>query len=373
MPPVTFDIWDQAALTAQIQRKITIGRENLPSLADQIAPMNDVRERQLKFRVIEVDAFGIGQLRAPDGDPKLWRSSTRVREELIELALPDEMERISEAVLDKLDSTDPLIRMSAGADVVTRGAILAARSFRRVEKMRWDAFLKGYVDLDYEDSGLRVTYDIPNANFVDVSGTAPWTDTSTDIIGQLRGWQKQLADTIGAFGTRFHMNSDTWELVFNNAPIRALLSSWGRSVMIPTGQAEVASLLRGGIGDQGTDAPAAQIIIYDGGFRDVGSDAAAAAAGNNTALGNSTLTKWLPYGKVLITTDYTLPETGEQIADTPNGRVRVATGYNSAVWKQGPAAETILNPISKNEMLRYARANIPRLLIPEAFLVATVA
>lgn len=368
MPPVTFDIWDQAALTAQIRRKITTGKENLPSLGDVIAPLQDVRERKLKFRIIEVDAFGIGQLRAPDGDPKLWRTSQRVREEMIELALPDEMERISEDILDRLDSTDENIRLTAGADVVTRGAVLAARSWRRVERMRWDAFLKGYVDLDYDDSGLRLTYDIPNDHFV-TAGTL-WTDTvNADIVSQLRGWQKKIADDVGAYGTRIYMNSDTWELVSNNAKIAAKLSSWGRSLLIPSGVAEVASLLRGGQGDV-TGSPSTQIIIYDGGYRDVGSDVA--GTGTNLVLGDSTLTKWIPYGKVLITTEPNLPETGEQIADTPNGRVRVATGYNSAVWKQGPAAETILHPISKNEMLRYARANIPRILIPEAFLVATV-
>lgn len=366
MPPILFDRFDSAALSFQIQRSLETGLEKLPSLADQIAPFEDVRDRSVKFRRVEVDAFGVGQLRAPDASPRLWRTTHRIREELIDLALPDEMEHISEDTLAKLDSSDPLVQMSGGVDLITRGQVLARRSARRVEKMRWDAFLKGYVDLDYEDSGERITFAVPNDHFVDVTGTGPWTTTSTDIVSQIRGWQKKVADDIGEYGTQIHMNSDTWELVFNNAPIRDLLSSWGRSLMVPTGTTEVASLLRGGTGDE-TTAPRTQIIVYDGGFRDVGT------ATGNLGLGMSQITKWIPYGKVLITTPYVLG-TGERIADTPNGRVRVASGYNSATWVQSPQAETVLQADPPHdEFLRYARANIPRLLIPEAFFVATVA
>ena len=77
---MNLDIWDQAALTAQVVRRLKTKKENLPSLADQIAPFQEVRERRLKMRVVEVDAFGVGQLRAPDGDPKLFRTTQQVRE-----------------------------------------------------------------------------------------------------------------------------------------------------------------------------------------------------------------------------------------------------------------------------------------------------
>lgn len=369
MAPLTLDRWDSAALSFQIKRKITTGKEELPSLADSIAPFNDVRDRSVKFRIVEVDAFGIGQLRAPDASPRLWRTTQRVREELLDLALPDEMEHISEDTLAKLDSIDPIIQLTGGADLVTRGAVLAERSARRVEKMRWDAFLKGYIDLDYEDSGARWTFAIPNDHFVDVSGSGPWTTASTDIIAQIRGWQKKIADDVGAYGTRIHMNSDTWELVFNNTVVRTLLSSWGRSLMIPSGTAEVAALLRGGTGDQ-TDSPQTKIIVYDGGYRNV--VGGGAVPPGNTSLGDAQLTKWLPYGKVLITTEYNLPGVGP-IADTPNGRVRIKSSANQAQWVQSPAAETVLQTMPPHdEFLRYARANVPRLLVPEAFLVATV-
>jgi hypothetical protein len=358
MPPATFDIWDQAQLTAQTVRALKTTKENLPSLGDQIAPYVDVRERRLKLRIVEVDAFGVGQLRAPDGDPKLFRTTQRVREELVELALPDEMERISEDILDKLDSTDPIIKLSAGADVVTRSAVLAERSIRRVERMRWEAFLNGYITLDYDNNtDRRVLFNLPGSHKV-TAGTL-WSDTvNADIIGQVRAWQKVVSDDVGEYALWLHMNGDTWEYVYNNQKIRALLSTYGRSLLVPT-MDEVSKLFREG----------SRVIIYDGGYRDVGANG---TPGTNLSLGDSQLTKWLPNGRVLLTTaNYKV--NGTQIADTPNGRVRIATGYNQAVWKQGPQAETILHPISKNEMIRHARANITRLLIPEAFFVATVA
>lgn len=359
MPNTTFDIWDQAQLTHNVKRALTTGKENLPSLAAQIAPLVDVQSRKVKYRVAEVDAFGIGQLRAPDGNPKLYRSSITYRDEYVELGLPDEMERISEDTMLKLQSTDPLISASGGVDVITRGRVLALRNARRIEKMRWDAFLTGKITLDYEDSDYQIDFGIPATHIV-TAGTL-WTDTANaDIIANIRAWQKVVADDIGEYALKIHMNTNTWEYVYNNAKIAAKLSSWGRGLMVPT-KDEVAALFRDG----------SEIIIHDGGYRDVGVALGANASKPNSSRGDSNLTKWLPDGKVLLTTNYSVQ--GEPIADTPSGQVMIATGYNSAEPRQGPQAETLLDPFSKNTFLRYASAAIPRLRLPEAFFVATVA
>lgn len=359
MPVTTFDIWDQAQLTRVVERSLTTSRENAPSLADTIAPKADVQARKVKYRITEVDAFGIGQLRAPDGNPKLYRSSISYRDEYVELALPDEMERISEDTMLKLLSTDKKIKDSGGVDVTTRGKILAMRNWRRIEKMRWEMFLTGKVTLDYEDSDNQLDFALPATHII-TAGTL-WSDlVNADIITQVRGWQKLLADDIGEYGLMLHMNTDTWELVYNNAKIAAKLSTWGRGLMVP-GKDDVGRLFR-----EGTE-----IVIYDGGYRDTGPTLNNQTTPNRSR-GDVNLTKWLPYGKLLITTkDYKVG--GEPIADTPNGQVMIATGYNSAEPRQGPQSETILDPISKNTLLRYASAAIPRMLIPEAFAVVTVA
>lgn len=348
MPVTNFDIWDSAQLTGMVQRSLTTSKENTPSLAEQIAPFVDVQARKVKFRISEVDAFGVGELRAPDGNPRLYRSAMTWRDEMIELALPDEMERISEDTMLRLQSSDPNIKNAAGIDVVTRGTILGIRNYRRVEKMRWQMILTGKVKLDYDDSGAEIDYGIPPDHFVNPSTV--WTDTTNaDIVAHVRAWQKKLGDDAGQQGLHMYMNSDTWDLVYNNAKIRALLSSYGRSLLVPTRE-DVARLFR-----EGT-----QITIYDGGYRDTGA----------TGRGDSSLTKWLPDYYVLFTTDLVMD--GFRVADTPNGQVMIATGYNSATAVQGPASETILDPISKNTFLRYARAAIPRLLQPECLLIAKV-
>ena len=359
MPITTFDIWDQAQLTHAVQRALTTGKENVPSLAAQIAPLTDVQSRKVKYRISEVDAFGVGQLRAPDGNPQLYRSSITYRDEFVELALPDEMERISEDVMLRLQSSDPNIKASAGVDVVTRGKILAERNRRRIEVMRWEAILTGKVTLPYLDSNYQIDFGLP-ATHVVTAGTL-WSDTTNaDIISQIRGWQKVVADDIGHYATKIHMTSNTWDYVYNNAKIAAKLSTWGRGLMVPSSREEVASLFRDG----------SEIVIYDGGYRAEGVKLGADSTKPNSSRGDANLTKYLPDGKVLLTTDYVID--GEPIADTPNGQVMVATGYNTADVRQGPQAETLLDPMSHNTFLRYGSAAIPRIRLPEAFLVATV-
>ena len=123
--------------------------------------------------------------------------------------------------------------------------------------MRWEAFLNGYITLDYDNNqNRRVTFGMPSGNKV-TAGTL-WSDTANaDIVSQVRGWQKTVADQIGEYGLWIHMNSTTWEYVYNNAKIRALLSTYGRSLLVPTME-EVGKLFRDGT----------QIKIYDGGYRD---------------------------------------------------------------------------------------------------------
>jgi len=348
MPQTTFDIWDTAQLTHMVERRLTVGKENTPSLGDRLAPFVDVQSRKVKYRVAEVDAFGIGKLRAPDGNPQLYRSSMTYTDQLVELALPDEMERIDEDTMLRLNSSDENIRRSAGADVITRGSILALRNYRKIEAMRWEMFLTGKVTLDYDDSNVQIDFGLPADH--QVIPTIAWTNTqAANIVDQVRAWQKKVADDVGHLALHIYMNSTTWEYVYNNKGIRDLLSTWGRSLMVPTRE-EVARLFH-----EGTT-----IEIYDGGYRPEG------AVGR----GDSSLTKWLPDGYVLMTTDHIID--GQRIADTPNGQVLVSTGYNSAEPRQGPASETILHPVSHNTFLRYARAAIPRMLVPEAFFVADV-
>jgi hypothetical protein len=357
-----FDPWDQAQLTHLIRRQLTYGRENIASLADTIAPKLDVQSRRVKFKIVAPDAFGVGQLRAPDADPKLTRSSFSREERVIDLALPDEMERVSEDIQQKLASTDENIKDSGGLDLITRGAILAERNRRAVERMRWQAFLTGKVTTNYDETQSDATIDFGLMPSHVVDAATPWTDiAASDPVQEVRAWQKQMADDIGFYGLKIHMNSTTWEKVLENEKLMGMVSTnSSREYRIAT-KADFQALLYEG----------SEVVIYDGGYREPGSDKNPDGSSRGLqSYGFNSMTPWIPDGKVLITTPYQID--GEKIADTPDGLVAVATGYNSIDWRQGAQAEQIIHPISKNIFLRYGRAAIPRLRVPEAFFVADV-
>jgi hypothetical protein len=347
---LNWNIFDQAALTNVINYPILTAQENEPTLGEQIAPSVDVQSREVKINVRDVHAFGKGQLRAPGASPALYEPKVSLREEVIELAILSEEHRINDEDYLALKSTDENYRKKAGLSIVERGNILAIRNRRLADVHRWDAF-SGETVLTYPNgSSLTVDYGFPSGH-KPTAGTL-WSDTTnSDPIADLKAWQKLSAVEIGHYGTQIHMSSDTWDYILENEKIAEYLTGSDRGLYVVR-KDDVLALLRDGT----------QIIITDAGYRD---------EGVGTARGVNTLTRYLPQGKVLITTPYTIE--GERIADTPNGQVIVSTGYNSVAIRQGPQAEVLLEQRSKTHMLRYESAKIPRILHPGAFVYATVA
>src|SRR5262245_16037534 len=136
----TFDVWDQAILTDLITKPLTRATETQDFLGEQIAPLEGFEGTIAKLRVQDVKPFGKAQFRAPGATPPFFKPAVTWREELIGLALPDEMEEIDEETWMKLESSDENIRASAGLDLVRRGNILRLRNERAAEWMRWQAF-----------------------------------------------------------------------------------------------------------------------------------------------------------------------------------------------------------------------------------------
>jgi len=81
-------------------------------------------------------------------------------------------------------------------------------------------------------------------------------------------------------------------------------------------------------------------------------------------------TRYLPIGKVMVTTPYAIE--GERIAQTLNGQVDISKAFDSAEPVMGPANEIILNHMDKNRYLRQAGTRIVQVLHPECFLTLTV-
>lgn len=351
-----FDIWDQALLTDLVVKPLQAQFEDQPFLGAQIAPIKSIQSRIAKLQVASVKPFGKGQFKAPDATPPLYKPDMQWREEVIELALLEEMERISGEDWLRLSSGDEMTRKAAGVDLVDRGRILQIRNERLSEWMRWQVFLNGVVTIPYDGgrSALQIDYGFA-AGHKPVAGTL-WSDTTnSDPIADLETWSSLLADDSGFHGVKCHMTSKTWNYIVKNAKIKALLTDSSRRLMRPT---------REDINELATSFSAKiDFIINDNGYRDEGSSAEPA--------GLTTRTKYMADNKILLTTEYSVD--GMNIAETLDGQVLVVEGFNNLAIRQGPQSETILDPMSKNQFFRQASARMVRVNMPECFLVARVA
>jgi len=347
-----FDLWDQAVLTDLVNKPIVTQFEDQPQLGAQIAPSKSIPARNARLRVYEAKAFGIGQFKAPDATPPLVKFDQTWREETIELALLEEMERISGEDWLKLNSSDDNISRSAGVSLVDRGKMLQLRNERLTEKMRWDAFKGGQLTISYDkdQTDLFIDYGFLSGH-TPTAGTL-WSDTTNaDPIANIKTWSDVIADSSGYYGLRVHMGSKVFnDYLVPNAKIKALLTDTSRSLKIPTRE-DILALLR-----DGTD-----IVLYDNGYRAEGA----------TDRGKTSLTRFLPEDHILITTEYVIE--GENIADTLDGQVLVSNSYNSVAIQQGSQSEVILDHLSKNHFFRVASARIPRIIHPECLLYAKVA
>lgn len=356
----TFDVWDQALLTHVIQRPPQgmapgAAEDTSDRLGEQIAPFQSIPGRNAKIRVAELRPFGTGQFRAPDATPPMFKPAVTWSETILELVLIDEMERIQEEDWMKLNSADENIARSAGVSLVDRGRILKLRNQRATEKLRWQAFA-GQVVVTYPTgSPLLVDYGLPAGH--KPTASTLWSDTTNaDPVADIQAWSELIAADSGFYGRIAHMNSKTYDYLVRNTKIKNQINfyaSGANSILRPRRE-DILNLFT-------SFATDVQIRIYDNGYR---------AEGVST-FGVGSITKYLPDGKVLLTTDYSLD--GTRIADTLDGQVTVSSGYNSVDIRQGEQAEIMLDHLAKWHYLRYASARIPRLIIPEAFVWATVA
>jgi hypothetical protein len=364
MPLEVFDIWDQGLLTNIIKRPPDgmapgAAEDATPVLGEQIAPLKPVNTRNVKVRVNELKPFGTAQLRAPDATPALYKPKLAWSEVELELILIDEMHRIMEEEWMKLNSNDENYRLSAGVDLVTRGRALRLRNQRQTEKMRWEAFSGQAVFTYPTGDKLYVDYGLPAGHKPTV--TVPWTDTTNaDPVSDVQAWSEVLAADSGFYGNKVHMNSKTYNYLILNAKIKSNVNFYaaGANSINRPRREDILNLFT-------SFATNVEIVIYDNGYKP---ESTADTFG--AAYGVGSITKYLPDGYVLMTTDYNLD--GVPIADVPDGLVSVTTGYNTTAIRQGEQAEVMLDDLAKTYFLRYASARIPRLLIPEAILYAKV-
>ena len=346
------DILDQAALTDSIVGPVETEMEMAPFLGEQMAPMFDVDNQYVSMRVEDIHAYGIGQFRAPEGAVPLMDITGREeREELIELAHLDEMHRISPIRWERLNSNDDRVAGREARKLIEIGQILERRNERLTEWMRWQAF-SGQLTIEYQqrDTALVIDYPLPAGH--KPTAAVPWTDlVNSDPINDMRTWQTQVATDAGSAALRIHMSSDDLDLVLNNQKLRGYFNVAVGQPFLPT-MDDVLRLLR----------PGTEIITFDTAYRQESVGASRRPQDH---------TRFLPIGNVLMTTLYTI--NGAPIADTPNGLVEIATGYNTTALLAGPQSEVIMKGEGVYQrFLRQASRRIVRLRQPEAFLYADV-
>jgi hypothetical protein len=361
MPFKTFDVWDQAALTNEIRRPPEgrapgAAEDSQQRLGERIAPDKPTYETVVKTNVQEIKPFGIGQFRAWDASVPLFKPEVAWTEVLMELVLLDEQERIKESEWRKLNSPSEEERRSAGVQLADKGRILRLRNERLTEWMRWKAFQDALV-VPFDNGNQEVAIGMGLQADHKPQSAVLWSDTTNaDPVADIQSWSELLADDTGYYGVHVHMNSKTYNYLIYNAKIRNAINFYaaGANSILRPRREDILNLFE-------TFSQSLDITIYDNGYRAVG----------EAGIGRPSLTKYLPDGYVLLTTEYVLD--GTPIADTLDGVVSVSVAWNEIELRQGVQAETLVDHESKNHLLRVASARMPRLLIPDAFVWAKVA
>jgi hypothetical protein len=358
-----YDVFQQAAITDLVRRNLLTVLETVPDMGDNIAPLVQCYDRTIKREIAEVASFGIGQIRAPDASPRIYIPKLTFTQEVVSLLLCDEMTPITEDLWLRMTSPTPAVKARAGVDLVTNGRILQLRNERLTEVMRWAMFKGNPLVVNYDTGSVTITW--PYMASHKVSSTVPWTDhVNATAIDDLRAWQQIVANDVGTFASKIHMNSVTFSHLQRGNQARGYLTQTDRNTFLPKME-DITNLLWGGTGgptnSQGVGAaPPPEIVVSDAGYRDE-------TQGYNRGMG--ALTKYLQNGEVLLTTEYV--HEGERIADVADGMVALSASFTELVWKQGPQSEIVIDHGSKTQFFRQASARFPRMRRPEAFARAT--
>jgi len=346
------DIMDQASLTDSIVGPVETEMETAPFVGEQIAPMDDTDSQYTSMRVEDTYSTGIGQFRSPEASiPLMDITGREEREEVIELAYLDEAHRISPRRWEILTQGGERLAGREARRLVEIGQILERRNERLSEWMRWQAFA-GQLTIEYQqrDTALVIDYPLPTGH--KPSAAIAWTNLATsDPVNDLKTWMALASTDAGAPARRVHISDDDAELIVNNAKLRTYFNVDPGQPFMPTLE-DVLKLLPVGT----------QFVPVNHAYRDESVGASRRPQDH---------TRYLPLGKVLVTTDYTI--NGVKIAETLNGPVEIKTGPDATDFLPGPQSEIILKGEGVyTRLLRQASRRMVRLLRPEAFLYATV-
>ena len=113
-------------------------------------------------------------------------------------------------------------------------AITARRIHAAKELAIWRALSTNF-QLVINDVLTTIESPYPADNTPDVSATAPWSTSSTDIRGQLRDWTQVAVKATGLTPDTIFLNGNTWGYVLGNALAQKFLAGTERGAQLIEG------------------------------------------------------------------------------------------------------------------------------------------
>ena len=95
--------------------------------------------------------------------------------------------------------------------------------YRRVEKMATEALTTGKVTVLGEGIDDVVDFQMPSTNLKTLTGTALWTDSSSDPIADLRAWKREVMKVSGVMPNRVVFGSDVLDAFIANPQVQKYL------------------------------------------------------------------------------------------------------------------------------------------------------
>lgn len=118
-----------------------------------------------------------------------------------------------------------------GSNPAQRGVTKAVREleegvnsiYRRVEDMATEALTTGKVTVIGEGIDDVVDFQMPASNLKTLTGTALWTDSSSDPIADLRAWKREVMKVSGVMPNRVVFGSDVLDAFIANPQVQKYL------------------------------------------------------------------------------------------------------------------------------------------------------
>lgn len=345
-----FDIWNRAHYQRLVKVATQTRLEQVNPLVRQLVTVVPTTEDAIRLDRAEVKAVGYAKPKAFGATPPIFVPKVRYTETEVELLPIHEMSPIDERLFRRLKSKDERIRLRAGADAVDRARALAIRNELGWDVLTMNAILTGQLNVlfkDEEDAGFNIDYGYDPRNFIRVA--VSWaTLASSKPIDEMRAAQLQLANTVGDYGIHFWASSNTWRGVFESTQAKELLTGSERAQYIP----ERADIVR-----RLYEPERVQFHSTDSGYR-----------GETYERGLDAHTKFLPDGKMIVTTDD--PFEGEPLIEVFDGMVAVPVSeFKEPDYRQGSQNWTKLDTDSLTTYYHHSSTRIPRINRPDAIIV----